>query len=77
MLVGEQPGDKEDLAGKPFVGPAGELLTLLAVQGPATGVTTTGLRYPLHDEALTPGSTRGARASHDRAPRASRRTGPW
>ena len=22
MLVGEQPGDKEDLAGKPFVGPA-------------------------------------------------------
>lgn len=26
MLVGEQPGDKEDLAGKPFVGPAGELL---------------------------------------------------
>lgn len=26
MLVGEQPGDKEDLAGKPFVGPAGQLL---------------------------------------------------
>ena len=26
MLVGEQPGDKEDLAGKPFVGPAGILL---------------------------------------------------
>jgi DNA polymerase len=26
MLVGEQPGDKEDLAGKPFVGPAGALL---------------------------------------------------
>jgi uracil-DNA glycosylase family protein len=26
MLVGEQPGDKEDLAGKPFVGPAGHLL---------------------------------------------------
>ena len=26
MLVGEQPGDKEDLAGKPFVGPAGEML---------------------------------------------------
>jgi DNA polymerase len=23
MLVGEQPGDKEDIAGKPFVGPAG------------------------------------------------------
>ncbi len=26
MLVGEQPGDKEDLAGKPFVGPTGQLL---------------------------------------------------
>jgi uracil-DNA glycosylase len=26
MLVGEQPGDKEDLAGKPFVGPAGRML---------------------------------------------------
>jgi uracil-DNA glycosylase len=26
MLVGEQPGDKEDLAGKPFVGPAGRVL---------------------------------------------------
>lgn len=26
MMVGEQPGDKEDLAGKPFVGPAGALL---------------------------------------------------
>jgi probable DNA metabolism protein len=26
MLVGEQPGDQEDLAGLPFVGPAGQLL---------------------------------------------------
>lgn len=26
MLVGEQPGDREDLAGHPFVGPAGALL---------------------------------------------------
>jgi len=26
MLVGEQPGDKEDLAGHPFVGPAGQML---------------------------------------------------
>ncbi|WP_291858301.1 UdgX family uracil-DNA binding protein [Bradyrhizobium sp.] len=26
MLVGEQPGDKEDLAGRPFVGPAGQML---------------------------------------------------
>ena len=26
MLVGEQPGDQEDLSGHPFVGPAGKLL---------------------------------------------------
>ena len=26
MLVGEQPGDREDLAGEPFVGPAGAML---------------------------------------------------
>lgn len=26
MLVGEQPGDREDIAGEPFVGPAGRLL---------------------------------------------------
>jgi len=26
MLVGEQPGDREDLTGKPFVGPAGRVL---------------------------------------------------
>lgn len=27
MLVGEQPGDREDRAGHPFVGPAGQLLS--------------------------------------------------
>ena len=27
MLVGEQPGDQEDMAGKPFVGPAGRVLS--------------------------------------------------
>ena len=26
MIVGEQPGDQEDLLGRPFVGPAGKLL---------------------------------------------------
>src|SRR6267378_214189 len=26
MMVGEQPGDQEDLAGRPFVGPAGQVL---------------------------------------------------
>jgi thiamine pyrophosphokinase len=40
-------------------GRVGELLTLVAMHGPATGVTTEGLRYPLHGETLDPGSTRG------------------
>jgi DNA polymerase len=29
MIVGEQPGDQEDLVGRPFVGPAGQLLDRL------------------------------------------------
>lgn len=29
MIVGEQPGDQEDLQGKPFVGPAGNLMNTL------------------------------------------------
>lgn len=34
VLIGEQPGDQEDLAGRPFVGPAGRLLdTALAEAG--------------------------------------------
>jgi thiamine pyrophosphokinase len=40
-------------------GLAGELVTLLAVGGPAYGVTTVGLRFPLHDAPLLPGSTLG------------------
>jgi DNA polymerase len=32
MLVGEQPGDQEDLAGEPFVGPAGQLLRAALVE---------------------------------------------
>jgi uracil-DNA glycosylase family 4 len=32
MLVGEQPGDAEDLAGLPFVGPAGRLLDRCLVE---------------------------------------------
>jgi uracil-DNA glycosylase len=32
MLVGEQPGDREDMEGRPFVGPAGQLLDKLLVE---------------------------------------------
>ena len=30
MVVGEQPGDQEDLAGRPFVGPAGQMFDRIA-----------------------------------------------
>ncbi len=63
-----------DIAVRAIVGPArlhvvrgqlelfgspGDLLTLLPIAGPVAGVTTSGLRYPLVDEPLEPGSTRG------------------
>ena len=40
-------------------GAVGDLVSLLAVGGAATGVRTTGLLYPLRGEPLAPGSTRG------------------
>lgn len=40
-------------------GPVGDLVTLLPVRGPAVGVTTSGLLYPLAGEDLAPGTTRG------------------
>jgi thiamine pyrophosphokinase len=40
-------------------GEVGELVTLLALHGPAHGVVTEGLEYPLRGETLAPGSSRG------------------
>jgi DNA polymerase len=48
MLVGEQPGDREDLAGEPFVGPAGQLLrTALEEAGidPASVYMTNAVKH--------------------------------
>ena len=42
------------LSGRP-----GELLSLFALHGPAEGVRTAGLAYPLDGETLDPGSSRG------------------
>ena len=43
MIVGEQPGDQEDLAGRPFIGPAGQLFDRVAAEAgidrPAAYVT--------------------------------------
>jgi thiamine pyrophosphokinase len=46
--------DERTLAGQP-----GELVSLLALHGPAEGVRTEGLVYPLVGETLQPGSSRG------------------
>lgn len=42
-----------------IAGPVGAVVSLFAAHGPAHGVTTTDLRYPLHDAVLEPGSTLG------------------
>ena len=46
--------DERQLAGR-----VGELISLVALHGPARGVVTEGLVYALNGETLTPGSTRG------------------
>lgn len=40
-------------------GPVGSIVSLLPTGGPASGIRTTGLRWPLTDDELRPGSTRG------------------
>ncbi len=47
-------GETAELTGAP-----GAVLTLLALGGRASGITTSGLRWPLRGETLEPGSTRG------------------
>jgi thiamine pyrophosphokinase len=42
-----------------FGGQPGMLVSLMPAHGPARGVTTTGLQYPLHGEDLRAGTTRG------------------
>ena len=46
--------DRVSLSGRP-----GELVSLLALHGPATGVVTEGLRWALTGDTLRPGSSRG------------------
>jgi thiamine pyrophosphokinase len=42
-----------------LTGMPGELISLFALHGPAVGVVTEGLVYPLRGETLAPGSSRG------------------
>lgn len=48
MLVGEQPGDQEDIQGEPFVGPAGQLLREALIEAgldPATVYLTNAVKH--------------------------------
>lgn len=45
--------------GRAIDGQAGERVSLLPLAGPAQGIRTAGLYYPLHDETLFPERTRG------------------
>ncbi len=44
---------------RPLPGPVGATISLLPLGGEVTGITTTGLRYPLRDEPLLTGPARG------------------
>jgi len=74
LLVGEQPGDREDLEGKPFVGPAGALLTKALEEAgldPAAAYVTNAVKHFSWEP-------RGKRRIHKK-PRASeiRACRPW
>lgn len=49
-----RPGHQTNLAGQ-----AGDTLSLIPLAGDAGGITTQGLEYPLHQETLLFGATRG------------------
>ena len=61
MIVGEQPGDQEDLAGRPFVGPAGQVLRRGAWRGRASTAARPGSPTPSSISSSTP---RGKRRLH-------------
>ena len=67
MIVGEQPGDQEDLAGRPFVGPAGQMFD---AEAEAAGLDRSPRLCHQRGEAL---QVRAARqAAHPPAPRPAR-----
>jgi uracil-DNA glycosylase family protein len=69
MLVGEQPGDKEDVAGHPFVGPAGALLDdaleRAGIDRTKTYVTNV-VKHFKWKRSFTPAGTPAKRRLHDR-----------
>lgn len=74
MLIGEVPGDREDLAGHPFVGPAGReldaALASVGIERAGVYVTNAVKHFKFHE--------RGRRRIHDKPTRAEiRACAPW
>jgi thiamine pyrophosphokinase len=56
---GDGAGDRARSETAEFVGRAGDIVSLLPLSPMVEGIVTTGLRYPLRDEALALGPARG------------------
>lgn len=81
MIVGEQPGDREDLSGRPFVGPAGQLLDealeAAGLKRSEVYVTNAVKHFKWKPAGAMKGS-RGPRRLHDKANRAEMKAcRPW
>jgi uracil-DNA glycosylase family protein len=68
MMVGEQPGDKEDIAGRPFVGPAGQLLDRALAE--IVAYVTNAVKHFKNEP-------RGKRRLHKRLDRGEIQACPW
>ena len=70
MIVGEQPGDNEDLQGKPFIGPAGQLLdeclALAGIDRSTSYLTNTVKHFKWKPSAAGAGRKRRLHESPDR-----------
>jgi len=66
MLVGEQPGDREDIAGAPFVGPAGQLLDRALVAAGIDRSTVYVTNMVKHFKWKRVGYVPGKRRLHDK-----------
>jgi uracil-DNA glycosylase len=74
MLVGEQPGDREDLAGHPFVGPAGKLLTAALEEAgldPSVTYTTNAVKHFKWEAHGTRSTVHRPQGADDVGPRVS------
>jgi uracil-DNA glycosylase family protein len=66
MLVGEQPGDREDVEGSPFVGPAGQLLDRALVEAGIDRTTVYVTNIVKHFKWKRTNHIPGKRRLHDK-----------